>query len=123
MEFKNSSGGGLHHLPHGGKPNGETLAAFDNDLLRARIFYEKYALQNEQNETPEKTPEEMWRRIARGLASVEKEERRKEWGKNFFWLLSDFRFVPGGMARVTWPAVWNEPVAEGANSSCELAFW
>ena len=29
----------------------------------------------------------------------------------------------GGMARVTWPAVWNEPVAEGANSSCEIAFW
>ena len=27
-----------------------------------------------------------------------------------------FRSVPGGIARVTWPGVWNEPVADGANS-------
>jgi ribonucleoside-diphosphate reductase alpha chain len=73
----------------------ETLAAFDNDSLRARIFYEKYALRSEENEILEKTPQEMWRRVARGLA-LEKEERRKEWERNFFWLLSDFRFVPGG---------------------------
>ncbi len=37
----------------------ETLAAFQNDRLRARIFYEKYALRTEENEILEKTPEEM----------------------------------------------------------------
>ncbi len=74
----------------------ETLAAFQNDGLRARIFYEKYALRSEENKILEKTPEEMWKRVARGLASVEKEERRKEWERKFLWLLSDCRFVPGG---------------------------
>jgi len=74
----------------------ETLAVFQNDELRARIFYEKYALRSEEDEILERTPEEMWKRVARGLASVEKEEKRKEWERNFLWLLSDFRFVPGG---------------------------
>lgn len=35
-------------------------------------------------------------RVARDLASVEKEELRDEWTKNFEWLLKDFKFVPGG---------------------------
>ncbi len=74
----------------------ETLSAFDNDGLRARIFYDKYALRSKDNAVIEKTPDEMWRRIACGLSAVEKEEKRKEWERNFLWLLSDFRFVPGG---------------------------
>lgn len=74
----------------------ETLAAFDNDSLRARIFYEKYALRNNQNEPLEKVPQQMWKRLAEGLASVERPEQRVGWERKFFWLLSDFRFVPGG---------------------------
>jgi ribonucleoside-diphosphate reductase alpha chain len=74
----------------------ETLAAFDNDSLRARIFYEKYALRNTENEPVETIPGQMWRRLTRGLASVEEPEKRKEWERNFLWLLTDFRFVPGG---------------------------
>ncbi|MFA0752008.1 MAG: hypothetical protein SLRJCFUN_002411, partial [Candidatus Fervidibacter sp.] len=43
------------------------------------------------------TPEEMWERIAKGLAEVEEsEEKRREWYEKFRWLLSNFRFVPGG---------------------------
>jgi ribonucleoside-diphosphate reductase alpha chain len=74
----------------------ETLAAFDNDSLRARIFYEKYALRNTENEPVETMPGQMWKRLARGLASVEEPEKREEWEGNFLWLLTDFRFVPGG---------------------------
>ena len=74
----------------------ETLAAFDNDPLRARIFYEKYALRNNENEPVEKLPEQMWKRLARALASVERPEKREEWERNFLWLLTDFKFVPGG---------------------------
>src|SRR5206468_12029087 len=74
----------------------ETLAAFDNDPLRARIFYEKYALRNSENGPVEKLPEQMWTRLAGALASVERPEKREEWEINFRWLLSDFRFVPGG---------------------------
>lgn len=74
----------------------ETLAAFDNDGLRARIFYDKYALPDTQNGGGETTPHEMWRRVACGLAAMEREEKRTEWKKKFYWLLQDFKFVPGG---------------------------
>jgi ribonucleoside-diphosphate reductase alpha chain len=74
----------------------ETLAAFDNDNLRARIFYEKYALRNLENIPVETHPSQMWQRLARELAQIETPNVRDEWQKNFLWLLADFKFVPGG---------------------------
>ncbi len=75
----------------------ETLAAFEGDELRARIFYDKYAMRDEAGRVVERTPEEMWRRVAREIASVEPDElRRAEWERKFTWLLEDFRFIPGG---------------------------
>lgn len=75
----------------------ETVDAFDGDELRARVFYEKYALRDLSGKIIEKTPEELWSRIAREISSPEKTSRLKEeWEKKFFWLLSDFKFIPGG---------------------------
>ncbi len=75
----------------------ETLAAFGGDELRARVFYEKYALRDQSGKQVEKTPEELWRRVATELASPERdEEKKKEWAAKFYWLLQDYRFVPGG---------------------------
>lgn len=75
----------------------ETIAAFEGDELRARIFYDKYALRDEAGRVIERTPEEMWRRVAREIASVEPDEiRRAEWERKFYWLLEGFRFIPGG---------------------------
>ena len=75
----------------------ETMAAFGGDELRARVFYEKYALRDTDGMQVEKRPEDMWRRVARELASPEKDdERRKEWASKFYWLLENYRFVPGG---------------------------
>ncbi len=75
----------------------ETIEAFGRDELRARIFYEKYALRNENGEIVEKTPQEMWERVAREISLPEKNNRlKKEWEDKFLWLLSDFRFIPGG---------------------------
>jgi len=74
----------------------ETLKFFDGDELRARVFLEKYALRDLDGNVVEKLPTEMWRRVAREIASVEPSEKRKEWEEKFYWLLSDFRFVPGG---------------------------
>ncbi len=75
----------------------ETLAAFGGDELRARVFYEKYALRDSHGQQVEKTPDGMWRRVAKELASVElDDERRREWTSRFYWLLEDYRFVPGG---------------------------
>jgi ribonucleoside-diphosphate reductase alpha chain len=74
----------------------ETLEFFDNDELRARIFYEKYSLSDLEGNRTEKTPVEMWKRISKELASVENEKERKEIEEKFYWLLEDFKFVPGG---------------------------
>lgn len=75
----------------------ETVEAFEGDELRARVFYEKYALKDEDGVTVETLPEQMWKRVATEMASPEKtKELRDEWAEKFRWLLSDFRFVPGG---------------------------
>jgi ribonucleoside-diphosphate reductase alpha chain len=75
----------------------ETLDFFGGDEIRARVFFEKYALKDEQGNALEKTPVEMWERIARAISGVEtNQEAREKAYKDFLWLLNDFRFVPGG---------------------------
>ncbi|PSN95361.1 hypothetical protein B9P99_01135, partial [Candidatus Marsarchaeota G1 archaeon OSP_B] len=55
----------------------ETLKFFDGDELRARVFLEKYALRDLDGNVVEKLPTEMWRRVAREIASVEPSEKRR----------------------------------------------
>ncbi|BCS91374.1 MAG: vitamin B12-dependent ribonucleoside-diphosphate reductase [Candidatus Micrarchaeota archaeon] len=75
----------------------ETLSFFNGDEIRARVFYEKYAKRDRNNNILEKTPIEMWHRIAKAIASAEPDaQRRAEWEQKFYWLLEDFKFVPGG---------------------------
>jgi ribonucleotide reductase alpha subunit len=74
-----------------------TLRYFGGDELRARVFFDKYALRDRDGTVVEATPPEMWARVAREMASVEATEaKRREWEEKFSWLLEDFRFVPGG---------------------------
>jgi len=61
-----------------------------------KVFLDRYALKDKQGSPIEKTPEEMWRRIAKAVASVEKKENQKKWEKEFFWAMKDFKYVPGG---------------------------
>lgn len=79
-----------------GQISEETVKFFEGDELRIRCFLDKYALKDQAGRTVEKTPIEMWQRVAKELASVEDPKRRKEWEKKFYWLLEDFRFIPGG---------------------------
>ncbi len=74
-----------------------TLDFFGGDEIRARVFYEKYALRDSSGSTVEKTPPQMWERIAKEIASTEEDpEKRKLWTERFLWLLGEFRFIPGG---------------------------
>ena len=72
----------------------ETLNAFDGEKIRARVFLDKYALRDRHDKLLEKTPKEMWKRVANAIASVEPD--LEKWRKEFYWLLEDFKFVPGG---------------------------
>ncbi len=75
----------------------ETIEFFGGDELRIRCFLDKYALRDLSGRIIEKTPLEMWERVAREIASVETDaKKRREWEKKFSWLLEDFRFIPGG---------------------------
>ena len=83
--------GGIMDIPQ------ETIDAFGGDELRARVFYEKYALRDKSGKIIENTPEDLWDRVAREISSTEKTKQLKEeWKEKFFWLLSDFKFIPGG---------------------------
>ncbi len=72
----------------------EALDYFENDELRARCFIEKYALWDLEDHLKETHPTQMWERVANALAVPE--EDPQHWSEKFSWLLSDFRFVPGG---------------------------
>jgi ribonucleoside-diphosphate reductase alpha chain len=75
----------------------ETLEFFGGDELRARVFYEKYTLRDEKGSVLERSPKEMWRRVADVMAGAEaSEQKRIEWSEKFFWMLDQFRFIPGG---------------------------
>jgi ribonucleoside-diphosphate reductase alpha chain len=83
----------LDHRP----TSNETIEFFSGDELRIRCFLDKYALRDLSGQVIEKTPPEMWQRIASEIASVETDtKKRREWERKFYWLLEDFRFIPGG---------------------------
>ena len=62
--------------------------------------------------TKEKTPEELWERLATAMASVEATpEKQKEWKAKFRYILEDWKLVPGGR------------IAAGAGASDELTLF
>ena len=64
------------------------------------------------NLTIEKTPQEMWDRLAKAIAKVEKTPaKQKEWSENFRYILEDWKLVPGGR------------IAAGAGASDELTLF
>lgn len=66
------------------------------DNIREKVFLDRYALKDEDGSLLEHTPEEMWRRVARGISENEKKKDRKKWEEAFYNVMSDFKFVPGG---------------------------
>ena len=61
---------------------------YKEDELGQEVLRNKYLAPWENN------PYDMWKRIAKAMASVEKDIDL--WYKRFFTILEDFRFVPGG---------------------------
>src|SRR5947207_844420 len=64
--------------------------------ISQKVFLDRYSLKDKKGAPLEKTPEEMWRRISKAVAGVEKKEDRKKWEKIFINTLKDFKYVPGG---------------------------
>ena len=75
----------------------EAQAGTQLDGIRQKVFLDRYAFKDRDGQPLETTPEQMWRRVAQGIAAVEPtEEKRAEWADKFYEALSGFKFVPGG---------------------------
>ncbi len=66
------------------------------DGIRNKVFLDRYSLKDVEGNPLESTPEEMWRRVAKGIAGVEKKADRKRWEDKFYKVMEDFKFLPGG---------------------------
>ena len=66
------------------------------DGIRQKVFLDRYSLKDPKGNPIEKTPDEMWRRVAKGIAGVEKPKDRKKWEKKFYDTMYGFKFLPGG---------------------------
>ena len=66
------------------------------DGIRQQVFLDRYALKGEKGELLENTPEQMWKRVAGGIAGNEKKTKRAFWEQKFYKVMKDFKFVPGG---------------------------
>src|SRR6266487_3282970 len=67
------------------------------DGIRQKVFMDRYSLKDASGQPLEFYPEQLWARVARGIAAVEPtEEKKTYWEKRFYEALSDFQFVPGG---------------------------
>ncbi len=65
--------------------------------IRQKVFLDRYSLKDKKGQPLEKTPDQMWQRVARGVASFEKEtKQKKKWEKQFLTIMQDFKYVPGG---------------------------
>lgn len=66
------------------------------DGMREKVFIDRYSLKDRDGKSLEKTPEEMWKRVAKAIAGVEKPKLRAKWEKEFYNVMEDFKFLPGG---------------------------
>ncbi len=65
--------------------------------IRKQVFLDRYAVKDEHGKPVEQTPEEMWRRVSRAVAGIEKTKEAKQyWEEQFYGAMQDFVFVPGG---------------------------
>lgn len=65
--------------------------------VRKEVFLDRYSLKDNKGKPKEKFPEEMWKRVAKGISLMEKDKpTQKEWEEKFYQAMLDFKFVPGG---------------------------
>ena len=64
--------------------------------ISQKVFLDRYSLKDKAGLPLEKTPDAMWKRIAKAVASKEKKETKKYWEKAFYQAMKDFKYVPGG---------------------------
>lgn len=65
--------------------------------ISEKVFLDRYAMKDKKGRLAEKTPQQMWRRVARAVADKEKTPSlKRRFAREFEEALTDFKFVPGG---------------------------
>jgi ribonucleoside-diphosphate reductase alpha chain len=64
--------------------------------ISEKVFLDRYSLKDKSGKPLEKKPEQMWTRIAKAAATVEKKSKQKKWEREYYSILKDFKYVPGG---------------------------
>lgn len=97
------------------RPNPHFVPATEGTELvgiRKDVFLDRYSLRDVSGESMEVFPEQMWRRVAWGIAQVEKTKKLQSfWEEKFFQALRDFKFVPAGR------------ILSGAGTGYEVTFY
>lgn len=57
---------------------------------------DRYSLKSKKGDAVEKTPDEMWKRVAKAVSELEKKDKQKSYEKEFYNAMRDFKYVPGG---------------------------
>ena len=70
-----------------------SLEYFGGDELAANVFLTKYALQDDEGNYLEKTPDDMHKRIAGELAKIESKYENPLNRHEIFGLLKDFKYI------------------------------
>jgi ribonucleoside-diphosphate reductase alpha chain len=80
--------------------------------LRKTVFTDRYSLKDDEGEPREEYPEQMWARVAAGVAQFEKNKTLQDkWEKKFYKVMKDFKFVPAGR------------ILSGAGTGYEVTFF
>jgi len=88
--------------------------SFDYELkdVRLKVFSDRYSLKDAEGAPLETHPEEMWQRVAGGIAMIEKTPAlQREWAQKFYDIMTDFKFVPAGR------------ILSGAGTGYEVTFF
>lgn len=80
--------------------------------LRKTVFVDRYSLKDDDGNPMEEYPEQMWARVAKGVAQFEKNKTLADkWEKKFYKVMKDFKFVPAGR------------ILSGAGTGYEVTFF
>lgn len=64
--------------------------------ISEKVFLDRYSMKDKKGDPIEKDPDEMWKRVAKAVAAVERKTAQKKWEKAFYESMVDFKYVPGG---------------------------
>lgn len=64
--------------------------------ISEKVFLDRYSLKDQSGKPIEKSPEEMWKRIASAVSLFEPKKDRVAWEKNYYLAMKDFKYIPGG---------------------------